>query len=94
MSFSETRKGNLILLIGASFWLIGYGLDAIAFAWLFILLGLLLSIIYQVDRFVLGGQNWDHEREVPRVLSQMVNLLVTVCILLAIWEFALAIMNR
>ena len=93
-NFSKTRTGNLILLVGACLWLIGYWMNAIAFAWLFISLGLLTSIMYQLDRALAIGRNAEHEIDVPQALRRSSNVLITICLLFAIWEFAMALMNR
>ena len=94
LNFSETRTGNLILLVGACLWLIGYWMNAIAFAWLFISLGFLTAMMYQLDRALANGRNSEHETDVPPALCRSSNGLITICLLFAIWEFAMALVNR
>lgn len=91
---SGTKTGNQLLAILCAGWLVFYFAGLFTFAWQFLALGLMIIVIYQVDRMVIAGRNAESEDDVPGVLRKGVNVLFGLCLLLAAGEFLLAVFGR
>jgi len=92
--FSHTRTGSHLLLLLSVLWMVGFWSGLMDFIWLFLSLGLVISLVFQIDRFVQNGKNWEQEANVPRPLSLLANALLVLCLAVAVWELFFAIINR
>ncbi len=92
--FSDTRTGSQLLLLLSVLWMVGFWVNLMGFAWLFISLSFVISFVYHIDRVVRNGNDWEKETNVPSALSLLANALFFLCLAFAFWEFSLAIINR
>ena len=92
--FSDTRTGSQLLLLLSVLWMVGFWANLMDFTWIFLSLGLIISVVLQIDRFVKNGKNWEQEANVPRSLSLLANALLVLCLAVAVWELFFAIIHR